>query len=221
VIVSSFPRIPHLPGSNASVEDLVLDDERARLFLSRRVIVYEKLDGLNVTFDLTGRGRVTTALKSEWNGVLAQGVGRSLQIWIRQREDALRDLLQHGTLYGEWMRHRVHVPYDALPDAFLGFALWRRRGGFMQRRELDRLLRSHGVACVAPLSVGRLSTIDALKKLIDRSRYGSARMEGVIVELDADQSENRFAKWVDPSYVHPAKGAIAGTKNVLKPSRIR
>ena len=221
MILSSFPRIPHLPGSNASVEDLLLDDKAARRFLSKRVVVFEKLDGLNVTFDLTGRGRVTTALKSEWKGVLMQGVGRSLDIWIRQREDALRDLLQHGTLYGEWMRHQVHVPYDMLPDAFLGFALWRRRGGFMPQRAFARLLTAHGIASVTPVFAGRLSTMDALVSHVGRSRYGKERMEGLIVEVDDDDSEHRFAKWVDPAYAHPKKGVLVGALNTVRPLRQR
>lgn len=219
MILSSFPRIPHLPGSNASEEDLLLDDARARRFFTKRVVVFEKLDGLNVTFERTGHGRVTTALKSEWKGALAQGVGRSLDIWIRQREDALKDVLAHGTLYGEWMRHRVEVPYDKLPDAFLGFALWRRRGGFMPHQELARLLAATGLQCVRPLFTGRLSTTEALLALVEHSHYGSAQMEGVIVEVDDDETEHRFAKWVDPTYVHPAKGVLAGLKNVVRPIR--
>jgi len=216
VILSSFPRIPHLPGSHASHDDLVLSDDETRRFFARPVVVLEKLDGLNVTLDLDRQGRVHAALKSEWRPTLARGVGRALDIWVRQRERALQSLLDDGTLYGEWLRHRVHVGYDALPDCFVGFAFWRRRGGFAPSSELSRRLRAHGITPVEPLFRGRLRQLSTLTSLVGRSRFGPSKMEGVIVEVDADASEHRFAKWVDPAYVHPQKGALAGTLNSVR-----
>lgn len=219
MILSSFPRIPHLPRSHASHDDLVLTDDDARRFLMKPVVVLEKLDGLNVTLDLDRRGRVHAALKSEWRPTLARGVGRALDIWVRQREDALRALLDDGTLYGEWLRHRVHVGYDALPDCFVGFAFWRRHGGFSPSTDLARRLRAHGVTPVEPIFRGRLRDLRTLTSLVGRSRFGAAQMEGVIVEVDADPTEHRFAKWVDPTYVHPQKGALAGTLNTVRAPR--
>lgn len=53
-LLMKYPRIPHLPGSNATDDD----DERSRSYPEGRFIIQEKLDGTNAAIVKDqGRGR--------------------------------------------------------------------------------------------------------------------------------------------------------------------
>lgn len=215
MIYSSFPRVPHLPGSSNAPEDLLLDDEGARPFLEERVTVYEKLDGINVALRRTGRTRIEAGLKPEWTGVLGGRVARAIDIWQRQRERSLQAALgAREVLYGEWLWHRVSVSYPSLPTLFVGFS-WRGDDGeLLGTRECRRRMIAAGLDPILPLFEGRLGSVAKLRSFVGRSRCGAERMEGVIVERGAGRYP-RFAKWVEPDYAHPTAGRLSGARNQL------
>jgi len=212
---SSFPRIGHLPGSSHTPEDVLLTDDEAADFLRARVQVLEKLDGINVSLRRTGTHRVEVGLKVEWSRALRGGVKRAVDIWVRQHEPQLTTLLARGdTLYGEWLWHEVAVSYDRLPALLVALALERRadKGRFVPFDEVAKEVRAVGLVPAAPLFLGRLQTMERVKRLVSRSAHGPHRMEGVIIER-MDGGWPRWAKWVEADYAHPVPGRISGRKN--------
>lgn len=215
---STFPRIPHLPGSHAAPEDILLDEEEAQPWLTEEVWVFEKLDGLNVTLRRRRRGGIGIALKPEWRRVLDGAVVRALDIWVRQREAALLEVLGPGRqLYGEWMWHQVSTVYDRLPDFFLGFAVRDEKGRFERADVALGRIAKAGLTPAEPLFVGRVGSAARVKRWVKRSAYGPAKMEGVILER-ALSGDERWCKWVDPAYAHPETGRLTGARNQLIPT---
>jgi hypothetical protein len=213
-ILDRFPRMPHVPGSLAAHDDVHLDQTQTAALLARDVIVTEKLDGLRV--ELTrGRGaRVHARLKASYRGALGGAVERALAIYVAQREELLSPLLQRGgAIYGEWLLHRLHVAYDALPDFFVAFALRGHDGAFVPNEEALDVLARAGLTVSLPLYRGTPRTLAHVKAIARRrSQYARERMEGVVIAAcGADPSA--CAKWVAPHYVHVPRDDMTGAHN--------
>jgi hypothetical protein len=213
---SGFPRVGHLPGSSHTPEDVLLSEEEAADFLAAEVQAQEKLDGINVSLRRTGATRVEVGLKIEWSRALAGGVRRAVDIWVRQHERALCELLARGeTLYGEWLWHEVSVAYDRLPALLVGFALEDKKRKFVHFDEVAERLRAVGLEPATPIFRGQLRTMKKVRSLVGDSRVGPVRMEGVIIER-LDGGWPRWCKWVEQDYPHPVPGKISGRKNRLR-----
>jgi hypothetical protein len=124
-------------------------------------------------------------------------------------------LQRGGAIYGEWLLHRLHVAYDALPDFFVAFALRGHDGAFVANdRALDVLARA-GLAAARPLYRGTprsLARIQAIARR--RSHYARERMEGVVIAA-CGAGPHDCAKWVAPQYVHVARDEMTGAHNLL------
>jgi hypothetical protein len=222
MVLDRFPRMPHVPGSRAAHDDVHLDVAQTSALLAREVIVTEKLDGLRVEI-ARGRGaRIHATLKPSYRGALDGGVERALAIWVAQREPMLSPLVQRGgAIYGEWLLHRLHVAYDALPDFFVAFALRAHDGRFVDNdRALDLLARA-GVTAARPLARG-VFTLAQVKALARRrsqyAQHGRARMEGVVVAA-CGAGPDACAKWVAPHYVHVARDEMTNARNAVRERR--
>ena len=217
MLLRPFPRVPHLSGSGVGPGDLLLSpDFEARLF-GRRLVVSEKLDGINVAVGVRADGRPLFEVRERWRDALGGGVVRALDLYLRQRERDLAAVLRPGwTLYGEWLWHRLTVTYDRLPDLFVVLAVVDRRGRCLPFAPARRTLERAGFATPPVVWRGRLAHRRALTAQVGRSRYGRGRMEGVVVELPGEPDpRRRFAKWVRPSYVAPTVGVLDGRRNRL------
>src|SRR4051812_27819771 len=107
---STIPRIAHLPGSNAGADDIVLTQEQARPFLTRRCRVVEKSDGISVTFRRSPLGDLEAGLKIDWKRALGGAVERAANLWARIHEDVLAPLVDGGDeIFGEWLWHRLTI----------------------------------------------------------------------------------------------------------------
>jgi hypothetical protein len=217
MIGSTFPRVRHLPGSNASAEDLHWDEEQAQRFFRRPVVVVEKVDGIHVTFARGPRGRVAFGLKHEWRAALGGQVARSVHAFARQRERELLTLVgDGGHFHAEWLLHSVSMSYRAVPDAVIGTALLDPRGRFIERLAADARIRAAGFSIARPLFVGVLGDRRRLLSLVGASAFGARRMEGIVLCLrDDPHPDSRWAKWVGPWYRHPRAGALSGEHNVI------
>ncbi len=215
-LLDRFPRMPHVPGSLAAHDDVHLDTARTAALLAREVIVTEKLDGLRVELTRGAGARILARLKPSYRGALDGAVERALAIYVAQREELLSPLLQRGgAIYGEWLLHRLHVAYDALPDFFVAFALRGHDGQFIANDvALDVLARS-GVTTASPLARGVFSLAQVKTLARRRSHYARARMEGVVIAA-CGAGPLDCAKWVAPHYTHVARDEMTGTHNRVK-----
>ena len=148
-----FPHTPHLLwlGQGGPRDDKILTPGEVAEFLAAEVLVEEKVDGANLGLSLGPDGRVRPQSRGNY---LAPGRSHAqwslLWPWLAERRAALEQGLRGGLmLYGEWCCARHSVPYDNLPDWFLGFDVFEtatRRFWSVDRRN-SVLLRQ---ACVGP-----------------------------------------------------------------------
>ncbi|MBL8955918.1 MAG: hypothetical protein JNK82_34405 [Myxococcaceae bacterium] len=217
-MISTIPRIAHLPGSQVGVGDLVLSPAEARPFFTRRVVVCEKLDGISLTVRRDAFGELAAALKAEWKHALGGRIQRAADLWVQLHRSALEPLVQGTTqLYGEWLWHRLRVSYDRLPSEVSFYGLRRGHGALLPFDEVRRRLAPSGLTMSEPLFEGVLGA-RRLEGLVRRAAWGAGRAEGVIVELDTGEGV-RWAKWVRASYRQPVPQALSGVKNRLQSLR--
>lgn len=219
-VYSSFPRIPHLEGSAFDVDDVVLDAESSKRWLQREVRAFEKLDGINVTFQCVGRGHVRFAVKDEWQGALGGRLERAIEIWMLQHKVRLQAALKGGAhLYGEWLWHKISVGYRQLPAPLLGIAFRDERGRLLPFDLATERICAAGVVPTRPLYSGVVRTRQKLKRLAKTTAFGAEQTEGLILEA-ADtpyiSEEDGWAKWVRSDYQHPRRETLTGEKNVLE-----
>ncbi|MEW5848320.1 MAG: RNA ligase family protein [Myxococcota bacterium] len=214
-MIPPFPRIPHLPGSHAAADDLILDDEGVAHLFTSDLRVVEKLDGINVAVALLNK-RVVIDVKPQWRKVLGGDVGRALGIYLRQREEGLRRLLEKGgVLYGEWLWHTVSMRHHGLPDTFVGFALRDGRGRMLPIDEARGRIEDAGFTASLMFWSGKLTSVRQVKELVRRrARQAGRDVEGVILE-EATPRNVRYAKWVEPAYQHMRPGTLRGGWNLL------
>jgi len=200
-----FPHTPHLAwlGEGTPREDKVLSDPETAELLAGEVVVEEKIDGANLGISTDEEGELLVQNRGSW---LSPGAVhpqfRSLWSWLAPRQEALVSALWPDLmLFGEWCVAVHSVPYDALPDWFLGFdVLDRQAGRFWSTRRRDALLASLGLPAVPHLGRGRF-TVDELVGLLTRSRVGSSPMEGVYVRQESGAWLTRRAKLVRGAFV--------------------
>ncbi len=190
-----FPHTPHLLwlGTGSPREDKVLTPAEVTEFLSGEVIVEEKVDGANLGLSLGPDGRVRAQSRGNY---LTPGRSHSqwnlLWPWLAEKRESLEEGLQGGLmLFGEWCYARHTVPYDALPDWFLGFDIFEsssRRFWSVDRR--NAWLHERGLVSVPEVKRGKvqLNQVSSLLHYFSRwpcsdGRYLSAprqrRMVGV------------------------------------------
>lgn len=200
-----FPHTPHLAwlGTGAPREDKVLSAAEVRVFLSREVIVEEKLDGANlgISADPSGMLRLQNRgqyLLPPFGGQFSRAAG-----WLAQHEDALALALgQNLLLFGEWCAARHSVAYDRLPDWFIAFdvydlALQR----FWSARRRNKWAAKLNISVVPTLACQRMK-LGEIEPLVTSctSRFGTTPMEGVIIRHDETDFLEARAKLVRPNF---------------------
>jgi hypothetical protein len=113
-------------GCSKPSHDRVLSNEERERFLTKNVIVEEKLDGSNVRL-YRGLGGKIAAEGRAGPDALDRGrqLGR-LRAWVGERTTALELLSDGECLFGEWLYRRHAVKYDHLPDLLVVFDLYVR-----------------------------------------------------------------------------------------------
>lgn len=183
-----FPHTPHLLwlGAGTPRDDKVLKPAEVTEFLSDEVVVEEKLDGANLGLSLGTDGRVRAQSRGSY---LAPGHSLAqwspLWSWIAEHRDGLEDGLRGDLmLYGEWCYARHTVPYDALPDWFLGFDIFEmatRRFWSANRR--NEWLHGRGLAAIPEVKRGRVK-LKQVSSLLDTSIVGHMPMEGIYLRRE-------------------------------------
>ena len=193
--IRKYPRTPHLTGSKLQPGDEDLPPTSFSELADKHLIVEEKVDGANsgISFGpdgqlrLQSRGHYLTGGPRERHFAL-------FKTWAGVHVDVLRELLgQRYTMYGEWLYARHTVFYDALPHYFLEFDLYdTERGEFLSTEARRALLAGSPVCSVPVLHEGPLPGIEALQRLLARSRYKSPSWESSLRRAAATHENARW-----------------------------
>jgi len=212
-----FPHTPHLAwlGSGEPRDDKVLAPREVATLLAGEVIVEEKVDGANVGFSVSHDGDVVVQNRGSYlDRHHAHDQFRPLWPWLDRNRDALFDAL--GTqliLFGEWCYACHSVPYDGLPDWFLGFDVYDRGyERFWSSDRRDALLERLDLVPTPRLAHGHC-TLPQLQAFLGPSRVGSNDMEGLVVRAEADGWVTGRAKLVAARFTqqieeHWSRGAV-------------
>lgn len=199
-----FPSTPHLAllGGVTVRDDKVLTPIERDRFLAHDVIVEEKVDGANlgIAFDSTG------AIRTQNRGSLLQepmtGQWKKLPGWLAFHSDRLFDVLtDRYIVFGEWCYAKHSIPYDRLPDWFVGFDVYDSQANrFFGRHKRDVFLASLEVPVVPCLTSGRFSLED-ITSLLGYSHFGDSAAEGIYLRYDDGDWLGQRAKLVHPDFV--------------------
>jgi len=199
-----FPHTPHLLwlGQGAPREDKLLQPGEAADFLGGELIVEEKVDGANLGLSLGPEGRVRAQSRGNF---LAPGRSHAqwnpLWPWLAERREKLELSLRGGLmLFGEWCYARHTVPYDALPDWFLGFDVFEIASGrFWSVDRRNKLLVECGIQLVPEVKRGRV-TLKQIPSLLGTSAVGRVLMEGLYFRREQDGWLQARAKVVGSAF---------------------
>lgn len=198
----AFPRIAYLVSApSVGRDDAVLSAAARAPFLSREVIVEEKLDGANVSICVDAEGRLrATGRSGRESRDRARQFGR-LQAWVAAEQQALRGLLGEGEVaYGEWLFRTHSIRYDALPSLLIILDLWHSNRGFASVSERDRRCALAGLQTAPLLFQGVLGSMLRLRALHARASFGAGPAEGMVLRLEQGGRLESRAKWVDPGF---------------------
>jgi hypothetical protein len=183
-----FPHTPHLlwRGEGMPRDDKVLKPAEVTEFLSGEVVVEEKVDGANLGLSLGPDGRVRAQSRGNY---LAPGRSHAqwspLWPWIAAHREDLEEGLRSGLmLFGEWCYARHTVPYDVLPDWFLGFDIYEivtRRFWSTNRR--NEWLHERGLTTIPEVKRGRV-LLKQISTLLGTSIVGHVPMEGIYLRRE-------------------------------------
>lgn len=183
-----FPHTPHVAwlGPSQPRDDKLLGADEVADMLACEVVVEEKVDGANLGFSVSEDGDLRCQNRGSYlTAGSAHQQFKPLWSWLAIRRGDLIDALWPDLmLFGEWC-YAVHsVPYDSLPDWFLGFDVYdREEGRFWDAARRNQLLRQLGLHPVPHLAHGHFN-VSALTALLGTSRVGSGPMEGLVARSE-------------------------------------
>lgn len=204
-----FPSTPHLvfPDGIDIRGEKVLSESARDAFLRHELVVEEKIDGANlgISFDVDGNIRVQNRgsyLPLPWSGQW-----KKLGKWLVPRTNALLDhLTDRYVLFGEWCYARHSVPYDRLPDWFLGFDIYDKQiSQFLSCNRRDAFLEKMSIALVPIIARGYFTLLD-IPKLLSQSKLGPEQAEGLYFRLDQDEQLLQRVKMVRPAFIQSIGG---------------
>jgi ATP-dependent RNA circularization protein (DNA/RNA ligase family) len=199
-----FPHTPHLLwlGKTPCRDDKVLSTEEALAFVKGEVTIEEKVDGTNIGFSIDDDGVLRVQNRGNFLARGGHAQYQPLWPWIEARRFALAESLRPGLmLFGEWCFARHSIPYNRLPDWFLGFDIFERAANrFWSSDRRDRWLNDLGLASIPRLARARVS-IEQLLFLIGSSQLGKGPMEGIYLRREKGDWLDQRAKIVSAEFV--------------------
>lgn len=199
-----FPSTPHLTdlGGIGLRSDKIFNRQEADRFLSKPIVVEEKIDGANLGISLSPSGEIRFQNRGNWLEAPFRGQWKPLRDWSTARQAAFqRHLPDTCVLFGEWC-YAVHsIAYKRLPNWFIGFDVfdW-HSGAFWSHDRRDVLLTTLDLPSAPALSRG-IHDIDALQNLLQKtSRWGDTLIEGLYLRREAQGILQERAKLVRPDF---------------------
>ena len=200
-----FPKTPHVLwlGQGEPRDDKVLTSTEAADFLTRTLVVEEKVDGANLGFSVDDDGVLRVQNRGKYLPMDALvGQWKPLRGWLQRRNvDLAGELYPNLMLFGEWCYAIHSLRYTELPDWFLVFdVFYRELKQFWSSDRRDALSTKLGLAVVPKLGQGRFDQNDLLR-ISGRSRLRIGAAEGVYLRDEHGGVLRSRAKLVRPEFV--------------------
>ncbi|HLP79544.1 MAG TPA: RNA ligase family protein [Acidobacteriota bacterium] len=200
--ITMFPKTPHLVWFGDKLkDDKLLTKAEQKQFLSKPVIVQEKVDGNCIGFAFDNDA---TAYISHREGLVDRDDSAfyKLHQWHAEHEDALFDLCSNRyTLFGEWLFLRHTVAYSRLPSYYLVHDIFdRKHSHFLPTKKVARMAKEHGFSHNPIVYEGK-ATLDELVDLTkSQSQFSDSQREGIYLRVD-DAKQNLYrAKIVNEAF---------------------
>ena len=204
----SYDSIPHLPGSQGSVDRYIekgLHDllTRGPFPNGASLTVQEKLDGSNISVEMVD-GELRGQLRSG-NLVAASGYRqhRLFDYWLTiKNQDRFRSVLEDcDRICGEWLAQAHGTRYDLTNhEPWVVFDMW-RGGRRLPVREMADALDGRFITPKVMHTGGPLSLED-LDPMLRRSGHGATdRVECAVYRYEEEGQLSAIAKYVDPEKV--------------------
>jgi atypical dual specificity phosphatase len=213
-----FPRTAHIAnlGSMTRGDKLLSPAELRRLIGAAPVWITEKVDGANLGFSIAPDGRIRVQNRGHYVDASYHAQFKPLDKWIARHTADLWAVLAPDAessesgryvLFGEWMYACHSVEYASLPDLFLAFDLYDRRGCFFLSYEAltARLAGTslHAVPLIAHQPLASLK--DAITLVDGPSAFGGTaaalRREGIVVRACEGERTVARGKLVAPHFL--------------------
>ena len=216
-----FPSTPHLAlpdGIDIRGEKLLSESERDA-FLRHELVVEEKVDGANLGISFDVEGNIRAQNRGSYLPFPMSGQWKKLGEWLVSRTNSLFDhLTDRYILFGEWCYALHSVPYDRLPDWFLGFDIYDKRASrFLSYNRRDAFLQKMSIAQVPIISRDHFTLRD-IPRLLSQSKFGSQPAEGLYLRLDQGDQLMQRAKLVRPAFIQSVERHWS--KSEIKPNRL-
>jgi len=217
-----FPSTPHLwlPPDADIRSDKCLSAAERTVFLSREVVIEEKVDGANLGISFDTEGHLRTQNRGAYLTLPATGQWKQLDRWLAPRVESLFEhLTDRYLLFGEWCYAKHSIFYDMLPDWFLAFDLYDKQvNRFLSCEHRDRILRAIEVYHVPEIGRGTFNLVE-LQNLLSESRLGDTAAEGLYLRFDQDGWLADRAKLVRPAFIQAIEPHW--TRSGIHPNRLR
>ena len=165
----------------------MLSPGEAAALLTGDVQVEEKVDGANIGISVDEDGHLRVQNRGSYlEPEHTQPQFRPIWSWLYPREPSMVDALSSGlVLFGEWC-YAVHsVPYNRLPDWFLGFDVYDlREAAFWDCARRNELLQDLALCPVPALARGRFSIAQLRDLTTGDSELGDGPMEGLVIRRE-------------------------------------
>ncbi|KAH3742896.1 ATP dependent DNA ligase [Pelomyxa schiedti] len=211
-----FPRTKHLLNvGGASRDDLIMDAKDVRDFLSRDIIVEEKIDGSNLGISITHDNQIRFQNRSHWVTSATATQWKGLEQWV-SKTPALYDILTPDTiLFGEWMAIKHSIHYTRLPSPFVAFDIYDIPSKkFLSTTARNAKLEGTGIPTVPLVASGRFSREQLLAMLQGRrSDFYDGPAEGLYLRIENATHLEQRAKIVRADFL-PDPNVTHWTKNV-------
>ena len=199
-----FPSTPHLAwfGSEPVRGDKVMTSREATHFLSRPIVVEEKLDGANLGISLNIAGQLQFQNRGNWLEGKLDGQWARLRSWADAHEARLRSALPAGSvLFGEWCYAKHSIQYDWLPDWFLVFDIFdSAERKFWSTTRRDKLAASAGLSTAPRIALGEFCMAEIQALLDGKSAFYDGPREGIYLRSESDRWLISRAKVVRPGF---------------------
>ena len=195
-----YPSTPYLefaPGNN----DFTIE---SKLFLHKRIVITEKIDGSNVCIhhkECYARTHSSAPKHPSFDAF------KALHANLLCTHPKLLNVFTH--LFGEWCYAKHSISYDALPNYLVLFGV-RMDGSWWSWEGVVRFAKALDIPTVPVLYQGVVASEAELEQLVNQLRQGPSECgapekEGVVVRLASSFLDNDFsqsvAKWVRPGHV--------------------
>lgn len=203
----SYGRIPHLPGSRQSRDDIGLSGGQARILLEEArddkdtIIVQQKLDGSNVGVAKID-GIIVPLVRAGYRAEASRWEQHHHFATWTHRNYALFDFLEEGErVCGEWLGQAVGTIYDLPHLPFAPFDIMRNRHERALYEELvDRV--AERLPLPQLVSKGPPLSIEAALARLDADAHGAKEeIEGAIWRVERDGEVDFVAKYVRHSKI--------------------